>query len=134
MKKVLKGVLEFLMCLWQLPQEVAGFVVLVFCFGWRRITKVQEFNTAIAFRISGFKGGLSLGRFIFVEKLDYKLICHEYGHSRQSKILGPLYLVVIGLPSLIWAWVYSFNWKKSYYWFYTERWADKLGKVNRKTA
>ena len=134
MKKFLRIISKIVLFIWQMPQEFVGFYMLVFYFGWHKITKTQPFNTSTIFRISGLKGGLSLGRFIFVEKLDYKLICHEYGHSRQSKILGPLYLIVIGLPSLIWAWIYSYSWKKSYYWFYTERWADKLGKVDRKTA
>ena len=29
------------------------------------------------------------------------LFAHEYGHTKQSKILGPLYLPIVGLPSLI---------------------------------
>ena len=57
-------------------------------------------------------------------------IKHEYGHSVQSAYLGPLYLFVIGIPSLIWAGCFD-SWRekhnKSYYWFYTESWADKLG-------
>ena len=63
---------------------------------------------------------------------DY--IKHEYGHTLQSKILGPLYLFVIGLPSLIWAGCFEDYRKEnkiSYYDFYTEKWADKLGGVNR---
>lgn len=57
---------------------------------------------------------------------------HEYGHTIQSLLLGPLYLIVIGLPSLVWS-----RWKRfirlrrekgiPYFWFYTERWADWLG-------
>ena len=27
---------------------------------------------------------------------------HEYGHTIQSIILGPLFLLVIGIPSCIW--------------------------------
>lgn len=43
-----------------------------------------------------------------------------------------LYLIVIGLPSLLWAWLGdSIAPGKSYYWFYTERWADRLGGVKR---
>jgi hypothetical protein len=34
-------------------------------------------------------------------KLDY--IAHEYGHTLQSHKLDLVYLLVIGLPSLIWA-------------------------------
>ena len=89
-----------------------------------------------------FKGGMSLGEHIFVDLKTYDAnkkshsdyIKHEYGHTLQSKILGPLYLFVIGLPSFIWAGCFEKYRKKnkiSYYDFYTEKWADKLGGVNR---
>ena len=62
------------------------------------------------------------------EAPDY--LSHEYGHTIQSYILGPLYLLVIGLPSILWCGWIS-NWKcnqdKSYYWFYSEKWATYLG-------
>lgn len=48
---------------------------------------------------------MSLGLFIFMFGGRYigdeETLKHEYGHSIQSKILGPLYLIVIGLPSLM---------------------------------
>lgn len=57
---------------------------------------------------------------------------HEYGHTIQSIILGPLFLLVIGLPSSLWANIPRFKqYRKqneiSYYAFYTERWANYLG-------
>ena len=89
---------------------------------------------------NGPGGAVSLGMFIFFFR-DYgngewkqKTVKHEYGHSIQSKILGPLFLLVIGLPSIIWAAAFKeFRRKRniSYYWLYTEKWADNLGKVNR---
>lgn len=132
MKKVLNVILKVLLFIWQMPQEFVGFYMLVFYFGRQRINKMIPFESSMVFRIDRLKGGLSLSRFIYVDMLNYDLIRHEYGHSRQSKILGPLYLLVIGLPSLIWASLYKDSWKKSYYWFYTERWADYLGGVKRK--
>ena len=59
---------------------------------------------------------------------------HEYGHTIQSIILGPLFLLVIGLPSCIWANLsslkqYRKNNKISYYSFYPERWANYLGEL-----
>lgn len=81
------------------------------------------------FKIHKLKGGASFGRFIYVVEYDKDLIAHEYGHYIQSQILGPLYLLVIGLPSAIWGLLYRESWKKDYYWFYTERWANKLGKT-----
>ena len=49
-------------------------------------------------------------------------------------MLGPLYLIVIGLPSLIWAALHSSVRRLrtvDYFSFYTERWADRLAGVKR---
>ena len=76
------------------------------------------------------RGGVSLGKYIIVNQwMPTKEIMHEYGHCRQSKYLGPLYLLVIGIPSLIWA-IFGKR-GDAYYTFYTEKWADKLGGVDR---
>ena len=52
-------------------------------------------------------GGLSLGLFIFMNGQDRQpwhddTRIHEYGHTIQCLLLGPLYWVVIALPSAIW--------------------------------
>lgn len=87
------------------------------------------------------RGNVSLGMFIFVnEPLDESACLaryestriHEYGHTVQSIILGPLYLLVIGLPSLLWCGLApcrSYRGRRgvSYYAFYPERWANYLG-------
>jgi len=85
------------------------------------------------------KGGLCLGLFIFVTVdmdkehiVNSDLIKHEYGHVLQSVLLGPLYLLIIGLPSLIWARFFS-GWRKKhnkdYCSLYTESWAVKWGNL-----
>ena len=54
---------------------------------------------------------------------------HELGHTIQSKILGPLYLIVIGIPSITYCGLrraFPSLRKKNYYNFYTERWANNL--------
>lgn len=81
------------------------------------------------------RGGVSLGLFIFVDQADVnrphqKLSIHEYGHTIQSLLLGPLYLLIIGLPSFIWFNYYRKNSVKkglSYDDFLIEKWADQLG-------
>ncbi|MBQ6583491.1 MAG: hypothetical protein IJH77_06690 [Mogibacterium sp.] len=85
---------------------------------------------------------MGLGMFIFLgrnafygaekEHMDERILFHEYGHTLQSVILGPLFLPVIALPSLIWAKSrglrrYRIRRNRSYYEFYPERWADALG-------
>lgn len=80
-------------------------------------------------------GGISLGKYIIVSQWSQiDTIKHEFGHCRQSKYLGWLYLVVIGLPSIVWAGLYGTVvkvTKNGYYKFYTEKWADGLGKIKR---
>ncbi|MBR6534662.1 MAG: hypothetical protein IKT65_03695 [Clostridia bacterium] len=99
---------------------------------------------------------LSLGMFIFVTDNPYcypslhskwsppevceRLIVHEYGHTIQSLILGPLYLIVMGIPSFLWAFIPALNRMRkeksiSYFSFFTERWANHLGeKVLKKKS
>lgn len=117
---------------WCLPQNLVGAVTYL-------ITKIQKcpterYNETFITRWK-LSGGISLGQFIFVsESAGENTIKHEYGHSRQSLRLGWLYLFIIGLPSICWA---AFGTKYrakhgiSYYDFFTERNADKLGGVER---
>lgn len=55
-------------------------------------------------------------------------ILHESGHVRQSELLGPLYLFVIGIPSGIHCVLHDtiYGRHANYYDFFTEKWADKL--------
>lgn len=90
-------------------------------------------------------GSVSLGMFLFVsvkyreksaEEAYNRLVAHEYGHSIQSLILGPLYLIIIGIPSFLWAAVPAFRKMRrkrniSYYSFYTESWANVLGERSK---
>ena len=81
-----------------------------------------------------FSGGISLGNMVMVGSKYELTVRHEYGHQLQSKMLGPLYLLIIGLPSIIWAGLYGTIIKESkngYFKFYTERWADKLANIKR---
>lgn len=128
-RKVLGWIWSVCLFFWQLPQEVAALVYLATIIRQKRLTKMLSFRNATIFRVDAMVGGLSLGRYIFVDCLNWQLIKHEWGHTRQSLYLGWLYLPVIGLPSWLWYKCYRPHWKKSYYWFCTERWADYLGGV-----
>lgn len=70
-------------------------------------------------------GGISLGSFAFVSNNLAKketAVRHEQGHMWDSKVMGPLYLFIVGIPSLLNA---SFGFTKCYYDFYCEAWANK---------
>ncbi len=100
------------------------------------------YNTIITYVPSGVpKGAISLGVFIFITykagepRKNYRsrdVSVHEYGHSFQVLMLGILYWFVIGIPSLIWAKCFAAYREKngiSYYTFYTEAWANRLGEM-----
>lgn len=116
---------------WGLPQNIMGFLLT------RKYKESESFFGAKIYYHHDNWGGISLGMFIIMnadkgkEWVDSVKV-HEYGHSIQSIILGPLYLLVIGLPSLIWCNSKRYiNLRKnkniSYYSFYPERWANYLG-------
>jgi hypothetical protein len=127
---------------WELPQNALGYII-------KKVTRSEYFATRYSGDISAdiyswkYGSGLSLGKYIFVphnlhtpfSPESSNFIKHEFGHSIQSNKLGWLYLLVIGLPSLIWCGCFEGYRRKhniSYYSFYTEKWADKLGGVERK--
>ena len=127
----MKSALHIVLYLWQLPQNLLGLLFMLFL---KPVELVQDTGYARVYRSRRMSGGISLGQYAYVSYISAKeedAIRHEgIGHSRQSRMLGPLYLPVIGLPSLIWTQIYRLC-GKSYYWFYTERWADRLGGVER---
>lgn len=117
---------QFLLYLWQLPQNVIGWVLSLFAEHKINIGDVQVYTA------KWMQGGISLGQYVLVKTFDATTVRHEYGHSIQSKKLGWFYLLVIGLPSIVHAVVWRCSKKRwNYYAFYTEKWADKLGKVER---
>lgn len=119
---------ETVLYLWQLPQNLVGLLFLLVLKGETR----HRLGSIRFFFLDTFPGGITLGEYIIVGTRQELTVRHEYGHVLQSRMLGPLYLIVIGLPSLMWAWLGdSIAPGKSYYWFYTERWADRLGGVRR---
>ena len=124
-------IINILLYIWQLPQNILGLIIITI-YG---ANKVYELD-GIKYRYcSIFPGGISLGNYIIVYSAEDNIIKHEYGHTIQSKCLGPLYLIVIGLPSIIWAGLYGNiipYTKNGYYKFYTEKWADKLAGIIRK--
>lgn len=125
----MKLIVEILLWIWQAPQNIVGLVFHLI-YG-RTMARYRGINIVVSER---FPGGISLGRSIFVKRpylADPDTWNHEYGHTRQSLYLGPFYLFVVGIPSLLWAWYWNPSRGVSYYSFYTEKWADKLGGVER---
>lgn len=123
---------------WGILQTLIGFILFLFNLNRRHFL----YRGAV---ITEWKrgGGISLGLFVFVAPMSYngeeydersaELLTHEYGHTIQSLILGPLYLLVIGIPSFLWASIPYFKKRRrklkiSYYSLYTEYWANLLAR------
>ncbi len=129
-----------LLFIWELPQNLLGLVVFSIMKYKRSILRIeQEANRKF---LETKNTGVSLGRFIFwtpagnrFSHLANDCRMHEYGHAKQSVMLGPLYLLIVGLPSLgrvaysrWYQWKYDRNWH-NYFNGFPENWADKLGGV-----
>lgn len=119
--------------LWQLPQNILGAIISAL-FASKIDDGVYEWKGYRAW------GSVSLGNYIILSSGRLpETYRHEVGHQVQSLILGPLYLLIIGLPSICWAalWTNQNTAESlrdkgiSYYDFYTESWADRLGNVHR---
>ena len=116
---------------WGIIQNVLGFFVFVFLCLKDSKRKIFMYKGTIV-TMWEQKTSASLGMFIFLGIADERVLVHEYGHSIQSIILGPLYLPFIGIPSMIWCHhptLRKLRRKGTYRYssFYTEKWANHLG-------
>ena len=140
----MKSVLYFIwQWSWGILQSALGLIVFLF-----HIRDKHYFYHGAVITEWKSVSSVSLGMFVFVtnepffyeklkneytaEELSERLLVHEYGHTIQSLILGPLYLIVIGIPSTLWGFLPSLNNKRkteglSYFSFFTEKWANVLG-------
>lgn len=112
---------------WEILQTIIGlFVILIY--GAKFYTRIGK---RYIFTSKRMPGGISLGAFIVLDSYyekDPVTQHHEYGHTRQSMILGPLYLFTVGICSILNA---AFDFTSYYYDFWTEKWADHLGGITR---
>ena len=131
---------NFLLWIWQLPQHLLGLIII-------KVTKAVKTNSffqpveACVYCSSGKNFGVSLGRYIILGDIDHLPTTehHELGHSVQSGYLGPLYLLIVGIPSALgnlWDRFFHKKWSSKdrniwYYGRWPESWADELGGVDR---
>ena len=128
----MKWLIETILWVWQLPQNLLGFGMSLAFHHYG--TVVMKDSSLRRFYWWPLLSAISLGNYRFVNKYSQISVAyHEYGHTKQSKMLGPLYLFVIGIPSIVWCIIHTYvpyiysRW--SYYAFYTESWANKLGGI-----
>jgi len=96
-----------------------------------RAPRLERFRLAWVLRFRApWLGGVCLGPLILVDhRASAELLAHEYGHFVQHLVLGPLYHLVIGIPSLSHALWFGRQRGGNYFHFYTEAWADAWGGV-----
>lgn len=127
---------------WELPQNAVGALVLATqtIRGNVIVVRFQQERVFVELRSIG---AISLGVFVFITCKDNPFVPvgrenrdHEFGHSFQSRALGPLYLPVIGIASearVLYAFVCRYvtgrRWS-GYYDGFPERQADELGGVD----
>lgn len=133
--KLLTYIVNFFLLIWMLPQTLTALLGLaIFRKGeWY----YNEYAKVLVYKVN--KGHLfgnacfSSGPIIFVTpECCEETIKHETGHSVQSLVFGPLFHIVVSIPSICLFW-YKRIFKKSAA-FYHSHWpendADKRGGVD----
>lgn len=118
-------IINILLWIWCFPQMLLGLILKCVYKGEKHL-----YNNIKFYSSKTMKGAISLGSYILIgdDCLSAEIIKHEYGHYKQSLMLGWLYLLIIGIPSFMWCNL-IWNGKSDYYSFYTEKWANHLGGV-----
>ena len=122
MKKFLQVLYWIISLTWGALMTIPGLIgaLLVIIAGG----KAEKNGFSFIVKIGGNWGGISLGAVAFCgnyegEYFEY-IRRHEFGHSIQNLIFGPLFLFVIGIPSLIRSWLFKADKIKhpyDYIWF-----------------
>ncbi len=86
-------------CTWGIGQTLIGLIVFLV-----NIKRPHSFYMGSINTVWDSTSGVSLGLFIFTPNSQFngEVRTHEYGHTIQSMILGPFYLIP-GIISLAWA-------------------------------
>jgi hypothetical protein len=136
----MNALLNIILFLWELPQNLLGIAYLLTKTVLGSVMSRMFERNRLFVKVQ--HGAVSLGLFVFwsdtgdsVFTLDERNRLHEYGHSIQSRILGPLYLPVVGIPSVSRV-IYAHRYYRKhgrewtgYYRGFPENWADRLGNV-----
>jgi hypothetical protein len=127
---------------WELPQNVLGAANLALQLARGGVKSLGFERDRLMIELAG-DGAVSLGHFVFWSACDNRYVpvgpenrAHEWGHSVQSRRLGPLYLPLVGVPSVARV-AYAVGYQtlmgrrwEGYYAGWPERQADELGGVD----
>lgn len=124
-KNFFEWVAYILLFIWQIPQNIVGAIMWLHFKIWGDVEPIVKNKYSRVYRSKHMSGGISLGCFAFVSNYSSKkqeVVMHEQGHMWDSKVMGPLYLLIVGLPSLLNA---AFGFTKCYYDWFPEKLANK---------
>ena len=121
---------------WGLIQNVVGFGIFL-VLHILDFKREKHFYHGAIVTMWKYPFSMGCGMWIFLGhkgKNVEKVLVHEYGHTIQSIILGPLFMPVVAIPSLTWAFTpvfVKYRRKTGYLYtdFYCEAWANNLGKL-----
>ena len=131
MKLIMKYIRNLILFIWQLPQHIVAIIYFGYLVMMCKDLGIDSRYKQATVIPCIMRGAVTLGNYVFVGlNSEYKeTVKHELGHTIQSKILGPLYLIVIGIPSITYCGLrrlFPSLRKKNYYNFYTEKIANYL--------
>lgn len=134
--KYLSYLVNFLLCIWQITQIITGVIFLAIFHNYEIYHNEDAHIKVIKVNKGHLLGGacFSSGPFIFVTpNCDDNTIRHETGHSVQSMLFGPLFHILVSIPSVVRFWIRRIK-NKSDEW-YLSQWpessAEKLGHTKR---
>lgn len=108
---------------WGIVMTIIGLLVsLVLLF----ISTPIRYNLTYYFQLGEYWGGITLGMMFITDKRPGTIPDHEFGHTVQNCIYGPLFPFLIALPSLIRA---NFIPYSDYDAIWFEKSATKIGKM-----
>ena len=115
------------MWFWEFPQTFVGIVLVTYFIVRGLVNNIEISEGVLVVTAKGRWGGVSLGNYIIGSEqisptVGNHLFMHEYGHSIQSRNVGPLYLLIFGIPSLASVLFRGSNHHESY----VERYTNKL--------
>jgi len=129
--------------LWELPQNVLGAAVYGVLRVSGRVRSTEHARGRLFVEADGV--AISLGWFVYWCRpittryfhIDRAVKEHEFGHTFQSRWLGPLYLPVVGVPSTLRN-AYQLGYREltgrrweGYFDGFPEKWADDLAGLDR---
>lgn len=128
----------FVQWTWGLPQNILGFFMLI-C----NIRKPHCMFRSAVVTVWDRPYSVGCGMFVFLGservfggnlKMQRDTLVHEYGHAVQSLALGVLFIPLVALPSVAWAFAPFFVRLRrergvSYYALYCESLANEIGDI-----